>query len=103
MPSIAWGRQGILMATLMVRVTPRSSRDELTRFEEGVLHVRVIAPPAEGAANAAVTRLLASSLGLPTRDVTLVAGVTSRVKRFELPLPEAELTSRIATALASPR
>jgi uncharacterized protein YggU (UPF0235/DUF167 family) len=68
-----------------------------------VLHVRVTAPPAEGAANAAVARLLASALRLPSRDVTLVSGQSSRIKRFDIALPEADLRDRIAAALGRSR
>lgn len=82
---------------LPVRVTPRASRDALAGFDaDGVLLVRVTAPPADGAANAAVTRLLARALGLPARDIVLVSGATSRVKVFELPLDRAAVESRLA-------
>jgi hypothetical protein len=67
-----------------VRVTPRASRDEIGPEEEGVLHVRVTAAPADGAANAAVTRLLARHFGVPSRDVVLVSGATSRLKVFDI-------------------
>lgn len=81
---------------LTVRVTPRAARDALGGFDpEGRLAVRVAAPPADGAANAAVARLLASALGLPVSDVVLVSGAASRIKRFELPMSEDELRLRL--------
>jgi uncharacterized protein YggU (UPF0235/DUF167 family) len=91
------------MAVLSVRVTPRASREAVDRFEDGVLHVRVTAPPAEGAANAAVAKLLASVLGIPARDLTLVAGSAARLKRFDVGLSESELRLRVAAAIARPR
>jgi uncharacterized protein (TIGR00251 family) len=91
------------MTVLTVRVTPRASRDALARYEGGVLHVRVTAPPAAGEANAAVTRLLAAVLGLASRDVVLVGGAASRVKRFEVSIGQAELERRILSALAGAR
>jgi uncharacterized protein YggU (UPF0235/DUF167 family) len=60
-----------------------------------VLAVRVTAPPAEGAANAAVTRLLAATLGLPARDVVLISGASSRLKVFDLPLAADDLARRL--------
>lgn len=88
------------MARIQLRVTPRASRDEVLGFDaQGRLAVRVTAPPAAGAANAAVTKLLASVLGLPARDVVLVSGASARVKQFEVRMTEAD----IAVALAARR
>ena len=47
---------------------------------EGVLRVRVSAPPVDGAANQALVRLLADELGIARRDVRIVAGEGSRSK-----------------------
>lgn len=80
-----------------VRVTPRSTRDAVEGFDaEGSLRVRVTAAPADGAANAAVARLLAKALGLPGRDVVLVSGGTARQKLFDVPLDMDELRRRLA-------
>ena len=87
------------MAVLTVRLTPRSSSNALTKHESGVLHLRVTAAPSDGAANRAVTALLASTLGVPSREVVLVSGATARVKRFELPIDEPEIELRIRAAL----
>ncbi len=79
------------MSRLHVRVTPRAARDLIGVIDpDGVLHVRVTAAPAEGAANAAVSRLLAGVFDVPPRDVVLVSGASARQKVFDLPLsPEA--------------
>lgn len=47
---------------------------------DGVLRVRVTAPPIEGAANQALIRFLADELGVARRDVRLVAGAAGRQK-----------------------
>ncbi|GAB4325184.1 MAG: DUF167 domain-containing protein [Dehalococcoidia bacterium] len=89
-------RYPLHVTMLNVRVTPRASRDAIEGFDDaGVLRVRVTAPPADGAANAAVARLLAKSLGLPARDVVLVSGVSARLKRFDVPLSPGELRARL--------
>ena len=62
----------------------------------GALHLRVTAAPREGAANAAVTRLLAKALALPLREVVLVSGAGSRDKLFDVPLTIDEIRSRVA-------
>jgi uncharacterized protein (TIGR00251 family) len=81
---------------LRVRVTPRASRDAVDGFDAaGLLRVRVTAPPADGAANAAVAKLLAKALGLPPRDVVLVSGATAREKTFDVPLAEGDVAARL--------
>ena len=47
---------------------------------DGVLRVRVAAPPVEGAAIQALVRLLAEELGVARRSVRLVAGAAGRQK-----------------------
>lgn len=47
---------------------------------DGILRARVAAPPVEGAANAALLRLIADELGVARRDVRLVAGANGRTK-----------------------
>ncbi|MGA9337393.1 MAG: DUF167 family protein [Pseudolabrys sp.] len=50
--------------------------------ERPVLIARVRAATADGEANAALIRLVAKSLGVPHRDVAVVAGATGRLKRL---------------------
>jgi hypothetical protein len=48
------------------------------------LKVGVSAPPEKGKANKAVEQLLAKQLGIPKRDVSIVAGQTSSSKIIEI-------------------
>jgi uncharacterized protein len=70
-----------------VRLTPKGGRDSIegiVRLSDGscVLKARVAAAPAEGEANDALIRLLARKLRVASRDVVLVGGATSRIKRM---------------------
>jgi uncharacterized protein YggU (UPF0235/DUF167 family) len=65
-----------------------------------VLKVSVIAPPAEGRANEALTALLAKEWGLPRRDLTLIAGGKSRNKILHIAGEPQALLQRLAAALA---
>ncbi|MCB2187749.1 MAG: YggU family protein [Deltaproteobacteria bacterium] len=79
-----------------VRVIPRASRNQIAGLEEGALKVRLTAPPVEGAANQALVKFLAKSLGLSRAQVRLVAGEKSRHKRLWVEgLSAAELTRRL--------
>jgi len=51
------------------------------------VQVRVTAPPADGAANEAVLKLLAAALGCARRDLALLRGATGRTKLVGVYLP----------------
>jgi uncharacterized protein YggU (UPF0235/DUF167 family) len=64
-----------------VRLTPRGGADRVEGAgEDGVLRVRVAAPPVDEAANRALIRLLARDLDLAPGRVSIVAGATARRK-----------------------
>jgi uncharacterized protein (TIGR00251 family) len=66
--------------SLRVRVQPRASSDGIGGERNGALAVRLTAPPVEGAANEALTRLLARALGVPPGAVRVLRGQTGREK-----------------------
>ena len=63
-----------------VRLTPRAAGDRVDGVVDGVLRARVGAPAVEGAANAALIRMIATELAVAKRDVRIVAGASSRQK-----------------------
>ena len=67
-----------------VRVQPRASDNRVAGVHGDALKVRLTAPPVDGAANVALVELLADTFGIPARDVTIVAGMSSRTKVVEL-------------------
>lgn len=70
-------------AEFALRVTPRASRNALSE-DDGQLRCQVTAVPEDGRANAAVTELLATALGVAKSRLTLVRGATARDKLFRL-------------------
>lgn len=65
-----------------VRVTPRGGADRIEGVgASGELRVRVRVPAADGAANAAVLRLLADELHVALSLVRLERGAAARLKR----------------------
>jgi len=67
-----------------VRVTPRASRPAFLAGTPEHFAVRLAALPVEGAANAALTLLVAKTFGVAKRDVRLIAGDTARIKRLTI-------------------
>lgn len=59
---------------LAVKVVPGASRDRVVGEYGGGIKVTVTAAPQEGAANAAVTALLAEALGIPRTQVQITRG-----------------------------
>jgi uncharacterized protein (TIGR00251 family) len=60
-----------------VKAVPGSSRDRIQGILGDALKVAVAAPPERGKANDAICALLAQALGVPVRNVTVIAGGTS--------------------------
>ena len=74
---------------LSIRLTPRASRDAIDGIgclSDGtaVIQARVRPPPADGAANAAVIKLLAKSLKVRKSAVHIVSGQTARLKQVRV-------------------
>ena len=53
-------------------------------MHDGLIKVRVAAPPVEGAANQALVEFLANRLRIPKSRVRVVSGLTSRRKVLEI-------------------
>lgn len=69
---------------IRVRAQPRASRTELAGLHGDALKIRVAAPPVDGAANEAIVRLLARSLGVPPGAVRIARGGSGRTKLIEV-------------------
>lgn len=66
--------------TINVRVVPKASRSEVVGMHDGVLRVRIAAPPVDGAANAELIRVLAKHFGVKKSLIKIVRGETSKTK-----------------------
>lgn len=82
-----------------VRVAPGARRSELVGPHGEGWKVRVAAPAEGGRANEAVLRLLADTLQVPRRDVSLVSGHGAREKVVALTgLDDEEAARRLRRA-----
>ncbi len=79
-----------------VRVVPGARATEIALASAGMLRIRVAAPAVEGKANEALLAFLANQLGVRTRDLALLSGERSRMKRV---LVRGREAYEVATAL----
>jgi uncharacterized protein (TIGR00251 family) len=69
---------------LDIKVTARAGRSGFAGLRDGALLVRLAAAPVDGAANDELITLLARSLKIPKRHITIVSGERSRSKRIRI-------------------
>lgn len=69
---------------LSILVQPRASRTRVLGEHDGMLKVQLAAPPVDGEANAALVEFLGKLLGVPRRQISLIAGDASRRKRVSI-------------------
>jgi uncharacterized protein len=91
-------------ALLTIRLTPRAARERLVAGADGAFAAHVTAPPVEGAANAALCRLVAKAAGVPPSRVSVVRGARSRQKVVRIEgLDEASARARIGASFPPAR
>jgi uncharacterized protein (TIGR00251 family) len=68
-------------SALAVRVTPRSSKNEIVGIlNDGVIKIHLTAPPIEGKANEALIKFLAEILDISKSQLDVVVGLEGRDK-----------------------
>ncbi|MEO8601905.1 MAG: DUF167 family protein [bacterium] len=86
---------------LALRVQPRAARSRVVGRHGAALKVQIAAPPAEGAANAAVVALLADWLGVARRQVVILQGERGRDKLIEVATDDPPALALHITALVA--
>jgi len=71
---------GEVHAHLTVQVQPGAGRNQVTRYTDGILHVKIAAPPVRGKANRELIEFLSSVLGVSRSSLSIEKGHTSRRK-----------------------
>jgi len=80
-PSVRQGRQGVVFR---VHVVTRATKNEVAGVHGQALKIRLQAPPADGAANAALVEFVARLLDVPLRQVEILSGHTARDKTLSV-------------------
>ena len=65
---------------ITVQVQPGASRNQIARYADGVLHVRIAAPPVRGKANRELIAFLSDILSVSRSSISIEKGHTSRRK-----------------------
>ena len=96
MPVLAYVDGGVL---LRVRVQPGARTEGLDGVREGVLRLRLVAPPVDGAANRACLAFFTRVLGVRRSQMTLRSGWKARYKVLRI---EGITCRQAAAALGMP-
>ncbi len=67
-------------AKITVQVQPSASRNQVVRYADGVLYVKVAAPPVRGKANRELIAFLSDVLGVSKSSLSIERGHTSQRK-----------------------
>ena len=79
-----WLREEKDAIVIYVVVSPKAHETKIVGMHDGRLKVKVAAAPEDGKANAELVRFLAGELGLATRSVEVIAGVSSKKKTVKI-------------------
>ena len=75
---------------LTIHAQPGARRTEVAGLHGQALKVRVAAPPVDGRANDELIALVAETLGVPKKSVSVVKGGTSRHKTVLVAAPHTD-------------
>jgi len=92
-----WLHQHGARTTLTLHIQPGAKKTEIAGLYGDALKIRLLAPPVDGKANAALLDFLAKRLGLAKSQVALVSGQTSRRKVVEITEDVPDLAARLQT------
>jgi uncharacterized protein (TIGR00251 family) len=69
---------------IVTRVQPNASRNQALGFKNGVLHIRIAAPPTKGKANHELIKFLSDILGVNKSNLIIEKGMTSQTKTIAI-------------------
>jgi len=91
-------------ASFRVRLQAKASREGIGGEADGILKLRVTAPPVEGRANEACLRLVAKALDLPVSRLRIASGQHARLKTIRVTATSAQtIRAKLCDLLERPR
>ncbi len=70
--------------TFNIRVIPRARQNSIETAPDGTIRVHTTATPTDGAANAAVIKMLARHFDVPKTSIKIIRGETARDKVIQI-------------------
>ena len=67
-----------------IKVSPRSSKNEVVKVSEGEYKVKLTAPPVDGAANESLIKLLSQHFKVSKSLIKIVGGKTAKIKIVDI-------------------
>jgi uncharacterized protein (TIGR00251 family) len=71
---------GEQQANITVQVQPNARRNEALGFKDGILYVKIAAPPVKGEANRELVKFLSQLIGVSKDSINIKSGYTGRRK-----------------------
>lgn len=90
-----------LDARISVKVSPNAAKNEVVGYSDGVLQVKVKAPPVKGKANRELVAFLSRRLDVSQDRIKIIMGNTSRRKLLAIDgLSQQTAVNRLLTGLS---
>ena len=80
-PTIREDNDGVFFSA---KIVPASSRTAIAGLLDGMVKVKVAAPPEKGKANQLLLSFLAKELGVKTKALSIISGQSSTVKQIRV-------------------
>ena len=88
---------------IRIKAQPRASKTEIGGVRDGVLHVKLTAPPSDGAANKHLVEFFSRKLKIAKSHIEILSGEKGRHKRLFLQgVSASELKSRLEITEGDP-
>lgn len=69
---------------IYVKVSPRSSKNEVTKISEGEYKIKITAPPVDGEANGMLIKVLADHFGVAKGCINIAGGKSAKTKIVDI-------------------
>ena len=69
---------------IYVKVSPRSSKNEITKISEGEYKVKLTAPPVDGQANEMLVKAMADFFDVSKSSISIVGGKSAKTKIVDI-------------------